>query len=278
MLMKNLLLTLVTLLSAVATQAQESTYQPLVREGVRWYYGFFNNVEGSENADHSQCYYEFKGDTIINGNVYKKLYRTVIQGNFSESALFDKQLPVTTLECCMIENNKVVYAVYNRPNYVYDKDYRFMEHPTDGVETKYGIMLYDFNQPAESLSGHGTIQGVKCNQFTTKFVFDDDDSINMTLIEGFGYKNEGWLLYSTLPYPYIPRPTCCKGWYFIQFTDTDGKVIFDPNKDVYSGINDIKAGTVKSDTGYYNLQGQAVDIKSAPAGIYIHNGKKVVVK
>lgn len=276
--MKILLLTLVTLLSAVATQAQESTYQPLVREGVRWYYGYYVNPEVGDGIYDSQCYYEFKGDSVINGNVYKKLYRTVIKGDFFDPEVSGKQLPVTTLECCMIEKDKVVYAVYEHPDQVDYMDNRFMGFPHEGIKTEYGIKLYDFNQSLESITGHATIQGVKCNQYDTKFYYEADDFVTLRLIEGFGYKNDDWILYCTLPYPYIPRPTCCKGWYFIQFTDTDGKVIFDPNKDVYSGINDIKAGTVKSDTGYYNLQGQAVDIKSAPAGIYIHNGKKVVVK
>ena len=35
---------------------------------------------------------------------------------------------------------------------------------------------------------------------------------------------------------------------------------------------------VKGDNNYYNLMGQKVDAANLTTGIYIHNGKKILVK
>jgi hypothetical protein len=44
-----------------------------------------------------------------------------------------------------------------------------------------------------------------------------------------------------------------------------------------TAINEIVTD-VKGDNNYYNLMGQKMDPANLPAGIYIHNGKKVIVK
>jgi hypothetical protein len=35
---------------------------------------------------------------------------------------------------------------------------------------------------------------------------------------------------------------------------------------------------VKGDNNYYNLMGQKMNGNNLPAGIYIHNGKKIIVR
>ncbi|MBR5673953.1 MAG: fibronectin type III domain-containing protein, partial [Muribaculaceae bacterium] len=44
-----------------------------------------------------------------------------------------------------------------------------------------------------------------------------------------------------------------------------------------TSIQEISA-EVKGDNRYYNMMGQEVDGNNLPAGIYIHNGKKILVK
>lgn len=44
-----------------------------------------------------------------------------------------------------------------------------------------------------------------------------------------------------------------------------------------SAVDELKAATA-TDDAYYNLMGQRFDGNNLPAGIYIHNGKKVIVK
>ena len=45
-----------------------------------------------------------------------------------------------------------------------------------------------------------------------------------------------------------------------------------------SAISDVKAATATGDDAYYNLMGQKCDAAHLPAGIYIHNGRKVIVR
>ncbi len=58
------------------------------------------------------------------------------------------------------------------------------------------------------------------------------------------------------------------------------KVIFDFKDPTTTGIESISAdGTaVNSDDAYYNLNGQRFVGKPQQAGIYIHQGKKIVIK
>ncbi len=263
-------------------QAMADEYLPLVREGVRWHCNYNESDEDGYSYEW-HFYYEFKGDTIINGNVYKKLYRSYTGGSDLPPFGLQNGYKETTLECSMMEKDKVVYVIYENPHVYYHNDGRFFfdhdEEYLEEIQTEYGLMLYDFNQPSELITGHCTIQGVKCNQYATKYKLWLDEYINLDLIEGFGYKKG--VIYNvmcTLPYPYQPQAFDNDGyWYCTKLTDTNNNVLFQPYKD-FIGINDVKVDAAKRDLNYYNLQGQAVDIKSAPAGIYIHGGKKVVVK
>ena len=54
------------------------------------------------------------------------------------------------------------------------------------------------------------------------------------------------------------------------------KMIVTKEEDI-TGIDTIKS-EVKGDNNYYNLMGQKMNGNNLPAGIYIHNGKKVVIK
>lgn len=45
-----------------------------------------------------------------------------------------------------------------------------------------------------------------------------------------------------------------------------------------TGIDDLTVKPVTADDAYYNLQGQRMNSANLPAGIYIHQGKKVIVK
>ncbi len=48
-------------------------------------------------------------------------------------------------------------------------------------------------------------------------------------------------------------------------------------KETVTAIETVK-GEVKGDNDYYNLMGQKMNGNNLPAGIYIHNGKKVIVR
>ena len=59
--------------------------------------------------------------------------------------------------------------------------------------------------------------------------------------------------------------------------DFGGAVLMTVTKEDPSAINTVGVNT-KADNAYYNLQGVKFNSKPSAAGIYIHNGKKVIIK
>ncbi len=55
------------------------------------------------------------------------------------------------------------------------------------------------------------------------------------------------------------------------------KIEYTYTKSTPTAITKIESETT-SDDAYYNLQGQRLNGNNLPAGIYIHGGKKVIVK
>ena len=219
--MKKLLLTLVTLLSAIATQAQESTYQPLVREGVRWHY-VKQTVDMDINVCNSELYYyEFKGDSIINGNVYKKCFRTKIDGNKCETSLAD----------LMYEKEKIVYSLYT-----------WLEKE----KTEFGYLIYDFNAPQGMLIGTIDVAGHQCKKYEISL---DDEQIE--LIESVGYEYPyGSGVFGDLVNPFLQMASGDRltDYHLDYIDDINGNVIYssneypwatDVNRDSRTDISDL---------------------------------------
>ena len=92
---------LAAFMGVITTQA----YVPLVREGVKWVYMFDNTIyiEGDLVGSGDFLYfYQFNGDTLINGDTYKKLYCSL-----SREMNTEKMCPVAFLR----EVDKKVYAL-----------------------------------------------------------------------------------------------------------------------------------------------------------------------
>ena len=74
-----------------------------------------------------------------------------------------------------------------------------------------------------------------------------------------------------------------KTTYEVQVQATDGQKTSDWTESVIftttgqTAINELIA-PVKGDNNYYNLMGQKMNAANLPAGIYIHNGQKIIVK
>ena len=260
--MKKILSVIMSMLFAsiaVQAQAQSEDYLPLVREGVRWHYvktvyGFINEIDSRSNI-----YYEFKGDSIRTGKSYKKCYVTSTIPEESK------------LEALVREENKKVYRYLN-----------------DNEET----LIYDFN-PSELFVSCVTanspslftpienvkIEGVECKRYQLGDALDEENDIftNCVLVEGIGVDQayadyfHGNLLYPLIGYYSGNFETV---YSFDRVEDLNGTVLYDPQK--VTAIADMKVEAAKGDNRYYNLMGQPVSNPSA--GIYIHNGKKVIVK
>lgn len=74
----------------------------------------------------------------------------------------------------------------------------------------------------------------------------------------------------SLPYTLVTSPYSQK--VLVNLTDRTSEVI----DDTVSGINDVKTTNLPGDDNYYDLTGRRVN--NPAQGIYIHNGKKVVIK
>ena len=139
--MKSIYIFLTALLCAASIQAQDATYIPLVREGVRWVY-LFNDITSNGEVDEGRgefaYFMEFRGDTTVNDIGYKKLYCTL-------SRQFDER--TTRPVALMREQERHVYAmVLEDAKFPYGYSETFSEIPIlyvvdRGVETE----LYDFN-------------------------------------------------------------------------------------------------------------------------------------
>ena len=142
---------LAVLLSSIAAQAQEADYQPLVREGVRWVcmeeYPVVDYTDSS-GISHNRIlkrFYslQFRGDTLIDGKVYKKLYREFIEGDsltvfvpsenryvYASSLVYSDTEPISYLR----EDNKRVYCKPVNSNhedaiFIHTPDYVEFPHP-----------------------------------------------------------------------------------------------------------------------------------------------------
>lgn len=127
--------------------AQECEYTPLVQEGVRWVY-LYSDVTADDIYDPvtdedypiwlgkgDYAYFmEFRGDTIINGTAYKKLYSSLSR-QFDEK----KMRPVAYLR----EADKRVYGIS-------DPEGRYQYVPTHNMALPLGGMaVYGNNAPWE---------------------------------------------------------------------------------------------------------------------------------
>ena len=99
-----------------------------------------------------------------------------------------------------------------------------------------------------------------------------------------GRSEWGDLLTPFTQYPDADCGECYKELCGLSHVVKDGKIIYKGmryREDVLSGIDEMATDQARRsmDDNYYNLMGQPVgkDVPTAP-GIYIHQGKKIVVR
>ena len=136
---------------------------PLVREGVKWKYNVHRFVSGSYSGEYT-LNEEFRGDTIINGITYKKLYATPYE------TLDAAEQPVAFMR----QDGRVVYGryanEYPEPSYVIDAG--------NGES-----MFYNFANPSSQRLAVDSV-------FTTSIADTEcltyQTGIDIRIIEGYG--------------------------------------------------------------------------------------------
>ena len=278
--MKKIIFSLLMLMGITGVQAQEYEYVPLVREGVKRVYLFDKGLDGYG----PYVYYteEMRGETTINGNQYKNLYR-----------YYGDELDVNTTApyAYVREADKKVYAVLDEDNKLEDGDYNVYKNgdpiiETENFETTGEYLIYDFNDFVAFYDAHSRIKVVSTGQesvgdaMLTAYYFDE--AKRYLILESVGAVTTGGLLFpSTGSWVNGPHPHTLGLSHVIE-----GDVVvykgprYDELKEKLTptAVVDIKINeTYQGDNRYYNLMGLPVAEPTQP-GIYIHQGKKLVIK
>ncbi len=264
--------------NGVEVTAQE--YVPLVREGVKRVYLFDKGLD--EYGPFVYYTEEMRGETTINGIQYKNLYR-----------YYGDELDVNTTApyAYVREADKKVYAILDEDNKLEDGDFNVYINgdpiiETENFEATGEYLIYDFNDFVAFYDAHSRIKVVSTGQesvgdaMRTAYYFDETK--RYLILESVGAVTTGGLLFpGTSRWVNGPHPHTLGLSHVIE-----GAVVvykgprYDELKDKLSptAVSDLKTDeTLQGDNRYYNLMGQPVSNPTQP-GIYIHHGKKIVIK
>ena len=267
--MKKIYLFLFAMCGVVA-YAAGSDYTPLVQEGRVWVYAVNENRKGADSI----CMMEFKGDTIINDTVFKKLYF------YDNKKLASPQWPIGY----MCEIDKKVYAMSNNRMSTSPYNATTVVRNTGGEV----ILMYDFNDILSS-PFHGMllmvtpyvdqveIEGKMCNRGVWP-----DEYIYLELIEGIGPNCLGMtLIDNSTSIKYYGNDAMVVGLKYVK--NANGEIIFKGR--AYKETNPAAvveiAASKAVDSNVYTIDGRivkqnATDLSGLAPGIYIFQGKKQV--
>ncbi|MBQ0114917.1 MAG: hypothetical protein KBT10_03490 [Bacteroidales bacterium] len=279
--MKKLMLLLAIMFGMATAHAQFRLpkYQPLLEEGKVWVntVRYFNSF--TEETITFNFRYELRGDTTFNGVTYKKCYAIPEDKELAAKALGFRWSDTEPVEYLYEENMKV-YFTYN---YLY-YDIRRCELPPLAKlpyldEKQY--VLYDFEKHRlEAQANQKEPTMIKIDG-TYRCLFSEQQSEKepvYDILESVG--SIGGDYYGSLIYRYWNELVAPIDYSITlsHVLNANGEIIYkSPNYWEPAAVNDVKV-TKPADNSYYNLMGQPVAHPEDAPGIYIHEGKKVVVK
>ncbi len=280
------------------THALAQHYEPLfiVREGVKW----VNERVVINNGDTTYSYYtyEIQGEapecySCSHGHSMSCHYYTGSQIDYENDSLI----------CALAQDDWFGVIVYCFGNEAYNKvtlENRNMFHRmnTPGIGT--GELLYLLYQPLivnigeylslqiEPIMNEDNfievepieIEGVTCHRIA--YINEQNDTLAY-IVEGIGFdsRDMGDLL---TPFTRKPDPDADYQEYWgLSHVIKDGKIIYKGmryNLNNVTGVDELAVDKARqADGNYYNLMGQPMG-KQLPTtpGIYIHHGKKIIVK
>ena len=275
--MKKFLILFLSILPYVL-HAQETSGLSFLKEGKEWKYEWVNIYidEATKQVDR-EAYTEFsfvvQGDTLVDGVAYKKMQADTTLTKFPFTRWLNDQI--------IREENGKVYGTYY-PN-------RLSPSKTDTIE-----LLFDFNMQIGEPWKAGymqpqakDVQVVNIRGIDRKVIYFD---YGKYLVEGIGHICEeftsdhssghgscGWM-----PHQWIYLSSMYEDSYFdLQSCWEDGVCVFSKNEDmevIRSAATAVKEVQKASPSGvFYDLQGRRVQ-GQPKHGVYIQNGRKVMVK
>ena len=152
---KTILFTLMALQGMIQVVAQEYEYVPFVREGVKWVYyindynyhvDFYTNPARGDNKVYLTL--EFKGDTVIDGRIYKALHL------YSGTTINEENdiIPVFLRE----EDKKVYGIIPDSIKHDHCLIYNYLDGCLNGQDHWYRgeeFLIYDFQDPVLDVLG-----------------------------------------------------------------------------------------------------------------------------
>ena len=272
----------------------EDRYLPVIREGVKW----VNEYVQINDAGTTNYYYiyEFKGNHP-ELDAYNRVFKAVYSKNYDANGVsYGEERLVAGLR----ENEACILCFKNEPlssktnfinfySYYGNDDVRLLH---ENLDEMWDIDYYINSQIDPDKDFLNTdnfvkadpimIDGVLCSRIA--YIGEQGDTLAY-LVEGIGFDSYDW---GDLLTPFTQYPEadcgCYKEFCGLSHVVKDGKIIYKGMRyrdDIHVGIDEVvadKAGR-PMDENYYNLMGQPVskEVPTAP-GIYIHQGKKIVVR
>ncbi len=271
----------------------EDTYLPVIREGVTW----VNEKVIVNNGDTTSYYYTYRFDGLAPfKNGYNQAFMALY---YTDNSIENDSLIAGLREdeaFVMCHNNQALNRVIEQDrNMINFYTYQYSE----GTQALYGLYTFysndfyavDFfmqSQREQFLSQENfvnvdpiEIDGVKCSRCA--YINEQGDTLAY-VVEGIGFdsRDMGDLL---TPFTRKPDPNADYQEYWgLSHVIKGDKIIYKGmryRKGAHDGIDEVVAdGTARlTDNNYYNLMGQPVgkDLPTTP-GIYIHQGRKIVVR
>ncbi|MBR6283559.1 MAG: hypothetical protein IKR25_04595 [Muribaculaceae bacterium] len=239
--MKRIYTNLLLLLCVMGAMAQEADYVPLVQEGVRWVYRYSDvtmidltdpvtgeDYPGWEGRGDYAYYMEFRGDTIINGLTYKKLYRSMSR-DFDERTL----RPVA---CLREQDKRVTGFEGNDPTEYVFYDFNDMEAFVREKYSEWGEMYGEELGSATATPLTVTVGGQPRNAYQVYNCWGDWSLV----IEGIG--NDVVNLLCLGPMDAIPPCICPMPLGLARVEDLDGNLLYSGRYDYgpYTGKGSLE--------------------------------------
>ena len=317
--MKKLLLFAVILFASLPAYAQQDdTYIPLVEEGKEWcyidYLSYLSYVEIGPTAVPAYSYLKYlyiKGDTVLNGVSYKKLYaRDSERWDYYSTPASDREQPKraltfddpylkTQLYAFIREtpDRKIYYVFYVDSIQTWVFPLYGSTIPSEYYELNREALMFDFNNMDALFKQryynyrHDSIEtavivpeeptqlvGMRHPRKVYKLVMPSGGIyLYPDVIEGIGFFNPNNLgNFIADAYPFCVAGGGADCLYYVRHGNGEYEFLLD-DIEVSSSIDDVAIDRAdQTEENYYDLTGRVV--RNPSSGIYIHKGKKVIIR
>ena len=281
----------------ITPQSVDDEELPIPRQGVQW----VNERVTVENGDTSCYYYKYEfrgcdsqgfaycysytGETFDNSDAVQLVaeYQCWDYGLDTSNGMIRYNSPFKKV----VREGRDMVNLYSSIGFDnYWEMYKFDNYVTD-IDPNYTLNWYIYRQKEPFLTRENfveveplIIEGIKCKRFAH---LDEQGDTLLYIVQGIGFdsRDMGDLL---TPFTRKPDPNAdYQEWCGLSHVVKDGQIIYKGMRyrdGAHDGINEVAVDRRRlQDTNYYDLMGRPVgnDVPTTP-GIYIHQGKKIVVR